>query len=327
MHKRSTIRAAAMLGAGALAVGLSGCSADAGTGSPDEPMTVNAGFIPVVDVAALYLGEEQGFFDENGIDLNINVGASGAALLPSVMSGEYTFAFSNMPSILQAKDKGLPVKIIGSGSSSTGVEGEDVTMIHAPEDSGITGAKDLEGKTVSVNALGSLLEMLGKIGVDADGGDSSKVEFIELPFAESLTALENGTIDAMVGAEPFGTAAIEAGFPAISSPYQAMSTESIMTSAYYTSEDQLNENPELFADLQVAINESLAYAQEHPDEVREQLLKFTELDEDVAAKMILPTYDAEISAEAVDLFNEYALEYDLIETAVDPAELIATPEG
>lgn len=275
------------------------------------PLTVvNAGFVPVTDVAALYLGEEVGIWKKHGLQLKANVASTGA--VPAVMSGEYHFGFTALVNVLQARDKGLPLKIISAGSSSTGVKGADVTMIHAGPNSGIKSAKDLEGKTASVNALNGLLQMLGKAAVKADGGDPNKVRFIELGFAEALAALQAGKIDAMVGAEPFGTAAMAAGFPAIASPYQSMSSKSMLTSSYFTSEPQLKANPELFKKIRAAINESLDYAQAHPDEIRKQLPKFTKLGPDVAAKLILPRYLTDIPRESVELFSKSGNEFGML---------------
>lgn len=278
--------------------------------SEPKLVTVNAGFVPVTDVAALYLGEEVGIFKKHGLQLKANVASTGG--VPAVMSGEYHFAFTALVNILQARDKGLPLKIIAAGSSSTGVAGADVTMIHAGPKSGIKSAKDLEGKTVSVNALNGLLQMLGKAAVKADGGDPNKVRFIELGFAEALAALQAGKTDAMVGAEPFGTAAIAAGFPPIASPYQSMSPKSMLTSGYFTSEQQLKANPELFKNLRAAINESLEYAQKNPDAVRKQLPKFTKLGPDVAAKLILPNYLTAIPRESVEMFSRTGNEFGML---------------
>ena len=50
----------------------------------------------------------------------------------------------SLVSLLQARDKGLPVKIIAAGSSSTATSGADVTMIHAGPNSGIKSAKDVK---------------------------------------------------------------------------------------------------------------------------------------------------------------------------------------
>ncbi|MFY9510785.1 MAG: ABC transporter substrate-binding protein [Rubrivivax sp.] len=285
----------------------------AGTGAQaqDKPLvTVNAGFVPVTDVAALYLGEEVGIFKKHGLKLKANVASTGA--VPAVVSGEFHFGFTALVNVLMARDKGLPVKIIGAGSASTGVPGADVTMIHAGAKSGIKSAKDLEGKTVSVNALNGLLQMLGKAAVKADGGDPNKVRFIELGFAEALAALQAGKTDAMVGAEPFGTAAIGSGLGVVASPYQAMSKNSMLTSSYFTSEAQLKANPALFKSLQAAINESLEYAQKNPDQIRAQLPKFTKLGPDVAAKLILPRFAPAIPRESVDLFSKTGQEFGML---------------
>ncbi|MGJ7504068.1 MULTISPECIES: ABC transporter substrate-binding protein [unclassified Variovorax] len=308
---RRTFTSAAALAVAAVLTGTSLLSAGPAMAQAAPALTtVNAGFVPVTDVAALYLGEEVGIWKKHGLQLKANIASTGA--VPAVMSGEYHFGFTALVNVLQARDKGLPLKIISAGSSSTGVKGADVTMIHAGPASSIKSAKDLEGKTVSVNALNGLLQMMGKAAVKSDGGDPAKVRFIELGFAEALAALQAGKIDAMVGAEPFGTAAIAAGFPPIASPYQAMSTKSMLTSSYFTSEPQLKANPELFKKIRTAINESLEYAQGHPDEVRKQLPKFTKLGPDVAAKLILPKYLVDIPRESVDMFSKSGNEFGML---------------
>ena len=305
------------------ALALAGWSA--ASAQATRTVVINAGFVPVTDVAALYLGEEMGFFKKQGLELKVNIGTTGVAMVSSVMSGEYQFAFSSLVGILQARDKGLPLKIIAAGSSSTAVKGADVTMIHAGPKSGIKSAKDLEGKTVSVNALNGLLQMLGKAAVKAEGGDPSKVKFVELPFAEALAALQAGKTDAMVGAEPFGTAAIGSGFPAINSPYQTMSSRSMLTSSYFTSEPQIRANPELFTKLRAAINESLEYAQKNPDAIRKQLPKFTKLGPDVAAKLILPTYLTQIPRQSVELFSKSGMEFGMLNKPAVYDEVIWDP--
>lgn len=314
--------------AAVLTFSLAACGTSDGGGqqpSADTPVTVHAGFIPVIDVAALYLGDEKGFFKETGIDLKVHTGQGGAALVPPVVSGEYHFAFSNLVSVLTARSKGLPLQIIGAGSSSTGTEGEDVTMLHVPKDSPIKSAADLEGKKVSVNTLGNLLEMLGRTSVDAAGGDSSKVEFVELGFPEAVAALKSGDIDAMVGAEPFGTLANAQGNRVISSPYLEMSDDSMLTSVYFGNEQQIAENPELFTALRKAIDRSLEYAQKHQDEVRAQLAKYTEIEPDVIEKVILPTFSPEIPKASVDRFIEQARKYKMLEGKIAYDDIVWRP--
>lgn len=326
MEFRSMRRRTALVAAAGLALSLTACgSGDSSAGldpSSETPVTVQAGFIPVIDVAALYLGEKQGFFSKQGIKLNIKTAQGGAALVPPVVSGEYQFAFSNMVSVLAARDKGLPLKVIASGSDSTGVAGKDVTMIRVPKDSPIKSAADLAGKKVSVNTLNNLLEMLGEVAVKADNGDPDAVKFVELPFPDAVTALGKGDIDAMVTAEPFDTIAAGVDTRVIASPYLEMSKSSLTTSVYFTSEDQLKKNPKLFTALKTAMDESLAYAQSHPRETRAQLASFMTIDPAVAQKVTLPTFSPKIPKTSVEAFVKAAHDRGLVDGDISYNDLV-----
>ena len=87
---------------------LSACGddGDAATPSPQgdgEVRQVTVGMLPIMPTAALHAGIEQGFFEDHGIELTIETGQGGAALLPAVMSGQLQFATSNPVSLLQAR--------------------------------------------------------------------------------------------------------------------------------------------------------------------------------------------------------------------------------
>ncbi|TNC25065.1 ABC transporter substrate-binding protein [Amycolatopsis alkalitolerans] len=321
MRRRTALAAAAALALSVTACGGGGSSAAGLDPTPQTPVTVQAGFIPVIDVAALYLGDKQGFFTSRGIKLNVNTAQGGAALVPPVVSGQYQFAFSNIVSVLSARAQGLPLKVIASGSNSTAVAGKDVSMIRVPENSTIKSPADLAGKKVSVNTLNNLLQMLGDVAVSAAGGDPASVKFVELPFPDAVTALGNGNVDAMVTAEPFDTIASK-GTRVIASPYLDMAKTSLTTSVYFTSEQQLQQNPKLFTALKAAIDESLTYANAHPDQVRAQLPSFMKIDPAVVGQVTLPTYAPGISKDSVDAFVKAAKRYNMVTADVSYDDLV-----
>jgi NitT/TauT family transport system substrate-binding protein len=319
-------RRTALAGAAGLAVSLSACGSGGSSGgvspSTKKPVTAQAGFIPVIDVAALYLGQKQGFFTDHGLKLDIKTAQGGAALVPPVVSGQYEFAFSNIVSVLAARSKGLPLKVIAAGSSSTGRDGKDVSMIRVREDSAVRTAADLAGKKVSVNTLNNLLQMLGQVAVTAAHGDPDAVKFVELPFPDAVTALKKGEIEAMVTAEPFDTIAAQADTRVIASPYLEMAKGSLTTSVYFASEQQLKKNPKLFTALKGAIDASLDYAEAHPDETRDQLSSFMTIDPGVVEKVTLPTFSPTISQASVEAFVKAATKYGLIDTTVTYQDLL-----
>ena len=110
------------VGAACAALGV-GCGGDdeaepAGSGAAPEQaeaVTLKVGVIPIADVAPLYLGIKKGFFEEENLTIEPQLAEGGAAIIPSVMSGDYQIGFSNAVSLLIAASKNLPVQIISQG--------------------------------------------------------------------------------------------------------------------------------------------------------------------------------------------------------------------
>ncbi|MFD0472469.1 ABC transporter substrate-binding protein [Nonomuraea thailandensis] len=68
--------------------------------------------IPILDVAPVYLGDQQGFFAAEGLKLELVTAQGGAAIVPAVVSGQVDFGFSNFTSLIVAASKGLPLKVV-----------------------------------------------------------------------------------------------------------------------------------------------------------------------------------------------------------------------
>ncbi|WP_369139765.1 ABC transporter substrate-binding protein [Modestobacter versicolor] len=282
------------------------------TGSA-EPVTVEVGVIPVIDVAVLYVGQEEGFFADRGITLNFNTGQGGAALVPSVVSGEYDIAFSNVISIMQAREQGLPLTIVGPAAASTGDADFGINMLMAV-DPAIQDAGDLVGRTVGVNTLNNLSELMVDVAVEAAGGDPEEVKLAELSFPDQLVALASGDIDAFVCAEPFCSTAAANGARVIANPYDDLAPgEQITASVYFSTEQAIAEDPELFARLQEAIAESQAYAAANPDAVKAQLPNYTQLAPELIAELRLPEFRESIEPEDLGPMADAAVRFGILE--------------
>src|SRR5690606_16138791 len=125
--------------------------------------------------------------------------------------GDFDFAFSNIISMFVARDQGLPITFVTNGTTNTGEEGADIAAIVVAEDSPLQRPADLEGKTVSSNLLSNIGDTTIRHTVDADGGDGSTLEFVEVAVPEVMAALERGQIDAGLVVEPFLTKALNEG--------------------------------------------------------------------------------------------------------------------
>ncbi|MPY99138.1 MAG: hypothetical protein GEU97_14275 [Actinophytocola sp.] len=104
--KKKLTALAAML---SISIATSACSGSAETG---DTGTLTVGTIPNPSVVAIYLGKDQGMFEEAGIKVVPKIATGFAPNLAAVVNGESQVGFAAVVPLLVAKSKGAPIKII-----------------------------------------------------------------------------------------------------------------------------------------------------------------------------------------------------------------------
>ena len=96
--------------------------------------------------APFYLGKERGYFDQEGIDLDIQEGRGSGVTVQAVAAGTATFGYADVPTMIKAAAKGAPVTAVGVAlqTSAMSVMGFAEKNIRKPE--------DIKGKTVAGDA-------------------------------------------------------------------------------------------------------------------------------------------------------------------------------
>lgn len=328
---RRSLALPALVVAGALT--LAGCSGG-GTPSATEPAPgatgggnasgeltpISVGVIPIVDVAAIYLGVEEGFFEEEGLDVTLELAQGGAAIVPAVVSNEYQFGFSNVTSLLLATNNGVPLQAVGAGNYTTGQD-PDIGAVVVPADSDIQSAADLAGRTVAVNTLNNIGDSTVRNVVDEAGGDSSGIQFVEMGFPDMPAAISGGQVEAAWILEPHLTRALQAGARVVSWNF-AETDPDLMISAYFTSQPFAAESPEVVEAFTRALNRSLDFAEQNPDATRAILGEYTQIDPAVAEAMTMPRFSSEFSTDTVQLLADLALEYGMVDQEIDFSTLV-----
>ena len=286
----------------ALILTMSGCgssadsSSDPSTGSGTTKVTV--GVIPIVDVAPIYLGKQQGFFSQRGIELTMASGQGGSATVAGVLSGQFGFGFSNVTSLLIAQSQGVPIKAVANGVASTGKSGADFGAVVVKANSPIRTAKDLAGKKVAVNLLKNIGDTTVRESIRKAGGDPTTVQFTEIAFPQMPAALDAGQVDAVWVVEPSLAAVKRNGGRVVAWPFVDTAAD-LTIATYFTSTKLSKENPGLVKRFREAIDESLRYADTHPDAVRDILATYTQIDAATRAAMTLPRWPTEINRASV----------------------------
>ncbi|WP_405765561.1 ABC transporter substrate-binding protein [Streptomyces sp. NBC_00080] len=308
-----------------LATAACGSSDDSGTStggsSSGSTTTVKLGLIPIVDVAPVYLGMKQGFYEEHGLKLSITTAQGGAAIVPGVVSGQFQFGFSNMTSLMVAQSNNVPVQAVSNGIASTGVQGKDFGAITVKQGSPLKSAKDLEGKKVAINTLKNINETAVRESVRKAGGDPDRVKFVELAFDQMPAALDNGQIDAAMVVEPALATVKSQGGVEIASPLVDVAPN-LTVAMYFTSTQYAQKNPDVVKKFQEATAESLAYADAHPDEVRRIVTTYTKIPTSVLAQVTLPKWPAEADRSSIEALEKLGEQDKLFKSTPDLEKLL-----
>ena len=293
------------------------------TGTTSQEMTsIKVGVVPVVDVAPLYLGIDKGFFEDEGLEVEPVVAQGGAAIIPAVVAGDQEIGFSNVVSLMLGQTQDLPVKIISQGIQATDDSENDTAAIAVKGSSDIQEPADLEGKTIAINTLNNISQLTVTAALDSEGVDTSTLHFVEVPLPDMVGQLEAGQIDAAGLVEPFVTTGKNAGQRMII--YDRVATEPKMTVAtYFTSDSYLESNPDVVEAFVRAMNKSLEYATENPDEARQAIANYTQIPPDVLADVVLPLWQEDLNVDSIKNTAQLMVDQGIADSMPDVDKLIA----
>lgn len=151
------------------------------------------------------IAEEQGFFEEEGLDVDLQLLTDPSVSTSMVAANEAQFySISNYQAINLA-DKGSEVcllaPVVDAGNTQVVIGGPDLE---------ITSAKDLEGKkmgyTDGAGVIVAVENMCDDLGVDFES-----IELVNLQASDMLASLQSGDIDLFAAWEPWGIKAEEFG--------------------------------------------------------------------------------------------------------------------
>src|SRR5499433_4145986 len=286
------------------------------------------GYMKIVDNAALFVGMEKGFFKAEGLELETVPMAGGAVITQGIVSGDLQFGWSNVISLYQAHVEGFDFKFIAGGA--TNVKGTNEShAIEVLKASPIIRAKDLEGKTVAVNTLNNIVHLMAMAWVDKNGGSSSKLKFVEVPFPQMEAALVGGKIDAISIHEPFATAALEKGQTRVLAYPWGDVLPKFLIASWFASEKWIVKNKEMGQAFVRAISRGVDSIHADPEGSRAAMVKWAGLNPDLAGKIGLPAFEKGISEQDLQATIDLTQKYKLISRSIKARDVISdlAPKG
>jgi NitT/TauT family transport system substrate-binding protein len=253
------------------------------------PHLVRAADALPVHVAGMYLDAsaeipyalELGTPRSAGLDISYEVLNNGSAIVAAVMSGSIDIGFASPSPLIQARVRGLPVKFVAPAAlwegpaPNTGM----VVLKTAP----LKTAADLSGKIVGTSGLHDLTQYEALQWLEKNGGDVNAVQFIELPYAQMLSALEQGRISAALMTEPFLSNA-RASTTSIGNLSAAVGGRFLLA-GWFASEPWLAKNAETAKRFAALVQQTGHWANAHQHDTAPILARYTKIDPDITATM------------------------------------------
>lgn len=161
----------------------------------------------IIDCVPVIVAIRQGYFAQEGLEVDTSTSAGGAVGIPGLIGGAYDIAQSNTVSGLLAFTQGLDVQAIAPGAKMM-PQAPTTEMVGRKGETFKTAA-ELEGRSIGVNNRNGIVWLYARAWVKARGGDPAKVSFREVPFPQMEDAVKRRNVDAAFMVEPFKSAAVK----------------------------------------------------------------------------------------------------------------------
>ncbi|MBI4012969.1 MAG: ABC transporter substrate-binding protein [Candidatus Rokubacteria bacterium] len=286
---------------------------------------VNVGYMKIGDMSPFFMAMEKAFFKDAGLEINLAAMVGGAAIMPALTSGAINIGWSNTVSMYQGYLQGFDYRFIANGAiNKKGTN--DVFGVQVAADSPIRTARDLEGKTVASNTLRNIIHVAGLAWIDRNGGDSSKVKWVELPFPQMEAAVVNKQIDGFVAVEPFVTvpSKVSKKTRVLGYPLGEIAPR-LLIASYFVSEAWLKnpENEKTARAFVEALGKGIDAHNANPEEAKAVIAKYTGLKPEFLKELALPAFERKLLESDLQPMMDVAFQYKLIERKFPPKEVIA----
>lgn len=270
-------RAGAFLSVAAIAASLTtGCSK---TNEPENGLTPFAiGHLPATGHILYFVGYEEGFFAEEGLDVTLQQFDNNTAELAALEAGKIDVAPINATNLISYLSEGHDIVSIG-GVMSDGhalVVSPDIVEGVAPEDYSL---ELLRGKTV-VLQTGSTYDVEFRMALKEAGLDlETDVNIVATDSGtNAYNSLKNKEIDGAAIYAPFRQMAIDAGFVALEYCDEIDYFTHPICCRNVALSDNVSENPELYEAFTRAMIRAAEFLENNPDETVADAQKYLDVD-------------------------------------------------
>ena len=174
-----------------------------------EPVTLKLALLPVLDTLPIHVAAYEGFFEEQGIVVEI-IPVSSAPERDSIVSaGEADGMLNEVVSTLFYNKDEVQIQIVRTARAATSEA--PLFRILAAADSGINSVEDLKGVEIGISE-GTIIAYLTDRLLEAEGFTAEEIASIAVPkIPDRLALLGSGELQAAMLPDPASSLAIQGG--------------------------------------------------------------------------------------------------------------------
>jgi NitT/TauT family transport system substrate-binding protein len=300
---------------------LFGACAPSGVEQP-EPLTLKVLLLPYLSFAPFFIAEEEGYFAEQGLQIEfVRMDRNAPAAPPlaqgdlDVVAGVVTIntlnAIAHGTNIKYVADKGY-LDATGCGTY-TAIMARQSLM----ETGELGGPNQMQGRRIAVSPAGAA-EYLVETVLDSAGLTINDIEMVKIPTSARSEALGDGTLDLAFAAEPETTRIVETGNAGIWMPGAQVLPDFQWAFILY-GPNLLDENPDAGRQFMIAYLKAVRqYNQGKTERNLEILAEHTGLDRELLKKACWPALrdDGQINVQGVLDFQAWAVEKGYLDSPV-----------
>jgi NitT/TauT family transport system substrate-binding protein len=274
----------------------SGAAVVGALASPVRAQTNQAlrvGVLSTESAAEPYYANELGLFAKAGLDVTITTMSNTPSIVAAIVAGALDIGYTTIDSVASIHSHNIPLVVIAPATDYIDPGTVNTVGVLVRPDSPIRTAKDLKGKTIATPALHSLGTTGASAWVDANGGESSTVSYVEIPFPAQPAALAAGRVDAVFEVEPFYSAAAKsnrvlfAGYSAISKHF--------LVNLWVAAPDWARTHADLVRRFVSVIHETAVWANSHHEQSAAMLAKTSNIPVETINAMARGHYGEELT--------------------------------
>jgi len=216
--------------------------------------------------APFFLGQAKGYYDAEGIDLDIQEGRGSAVSVQAVAAGSATFGYVDVPTMIRAATKGAPVKAIG-----VALQVSPMSVIGLA-DKNVKEPKDIIGKTVAMTP-GDSMSQIWPLFLKKTGLKEDQFKVVSGDGQTKLNAVINGQADLLLGYVMDQNIKIrDATHKDVSTMRFADYGVNLISSGIIANTDTLKEKPDLAKRFMRATTKAFEAAEKDPESAIDALL-------------------------------------------------------